>query len=80
MLELLSADFLVLFDMDVLVGREDANLIFGELDSESFDQGEFMLDLATFGLGLLFGLVELLGRSALLERHVVHRHLAGARG
>ena len=53
--------------MHVIVGLEDADLIIREFDGEAFDQGEFVLDLAAFGLGLVFSFGEFVWGGVLFE-------------
>ena len=82
----LSFDLAILLDMNMLVGLENADLVLRELDTEwgqketsrvgadlreALDQGEFVLDLAAVGLGLVLGLGELLRRRILLECDLV---------
>lgn len=43
-LSLLCLDFAILFDMDMLVGLKDTDFVFWELDGETLNQGELMLD------------------------------------
>lgn len=75
-MRLLSLDLAILLDVDVVVGLEDAHLVFWELYREAFDEGKLMLDLTTIRLSLVLSLGELLGGGVLLERDVVERHVA----
>ena len=83
---LLGLDLAILLDVDVVVGLEDAHLVFWELYPgtcqrrrvietnnlrEAFDEGKLMLDLTTIRLSLVLSLGELLGGGVLLERDLL---------
>jgi len=80
LVRLLSLDLAILLDVDVIVGLEDTDFVFWEIDSETLDQGELVLDCAAICLGLVLGFVEFLGRGVFFQGDVEERHLECSEG
>jgi len=71
---LLSPNFAILFDVNVIVRLEGADFVIREFDRETLDQGKLVLDLSARGFGILLGLGELFLLSILFQGDIVKRH------
>jgi hypothetical protein len=74
---LLSPDFSILFDVDVLGRLEGLDMVIWVVHGEALDEAVLVLDGTAVGSGLLLGLFEFLGRGVLFKGNVVERHFAG---
>jgi hypothetical protein len=77
-LPLLRLHLTILLHMDVFVRLQNTDLILWELDRETLDQGELVLDLPAVGLGLILRFGEFLRGGVLFEGHL--RLLVGGGG